>query len=101
VVPKGALGLLGKVMAENRLIVTLYLANGITHMSDPIWADEVECEAIMNDVREALEGTSENGVLQFVCNEKTVLIRNSAVLSSSFEYREFDEEDLDPVFAGA
>jgi hypothetical protein len=82
----------------NRLIVTLHLKNGITHMSDPIEMDEEEVEQIMRDVQEALEGAE--GILQFTCNEKTILIRNDAVMSSTFDYREVIE-DISSHFAGA
>jgi hypothetical protein len=77
-------------MAKNQLIVTLHLKNGVTHMSDPTQMDSKEVEKIMWDVQEALEGAS--GTLQFTCNEKTVLIRNSAVMSATFDYREADED---------
>jgi hypothetical protein len=85
-------------MADNRLIVTLHLKNGITHMSDPIAADDVDVRDIMEDVKFALLG--EDGVLQFICNENTVLIANNAILSATFDYREFDEA-IDAQFAGA
>lgn len=67
-------------------------------MSDPIEMDEEEVEQIMRDVQEALEGA--DGILQFICNEKTVLIRNDSVISASFDYRTFDE-DSDSHFLGA
>lgn len=81
----------------DKLIVVLHLKNGVTHMSDPIEMDEEEVEQIMRDVQEALEGA--DGILQFICNEKTVLIRNDAIMSASFDYRPFDE-DSESHFAG-
>lgn len=82
----------------SKLMVTLHLKNGITHMSDPTEMDEDEVEQIMRDVQEALEGAE--GILQFTCNEKTVLIRNDAVISATFDYRELSE-DASGMFAGA
>lgn len=80
----------------NRLIVQLTLNNGAHYTSDPTKMDEDDVTDVMSTLKDALSG--EAGVFLLISNGKTVLIRNDAIMSASFEYRE-DDEDAIP-FAG-
>jgi hypothetical protein len=81
----------------NKLIVKLTLTNGVHYMSDPAEMDEDDVKDVMQTLNEALSG--EPGVFTMTCSEKTVLIRNDAILSASFDYTSFDEDSS--YFAGA
>lgn len=82
----------------DKLTVQLTLTNGVHFTSDPVNMDEDDVKDIMQTISEALAG--EPGVFIMTCNEKSVLVRNDAILSASFDYSEFDE-DSDKLFVGA